>query len=145
MKKISLLAALAVAAIVLTGCTTNYESKYSAPLTIKVETDAKPTITVGGLIKGQATMQRVLFFQWGATKFAECVNYGGTGTTGGFLFSPVTDAKAAAAYNACKDAKCDIIVCPRYTIVNDDYVVYAKTKATVEGYAGTFKGVKPIK
>jgi len=142
MKKVSLLAALAVAAMVLTGCSTFHESKYSAPLTIKVETDAKPEVTIGKKITGEATIQRVLFVQWGASKFAECVNYGGQGSHGGFLFSPFEDGKAAASYDACSKNNCDVIVCPKYTIENDDYVVYVKTHVKVEGYSGTFTDIK---
>ena len=142
MKKVSLLAALAVAAMVLTGCSTTHESKYSAPLTIKVETDAKPEVVLGEKITGEATIKRVLFVQWGATKFAECVNYGGQGTTGGFMFTPFEDGKAAASYDACAKAGCDVIVCPKYTISHDNYFVYAKTHVKVEGYKGTFKDIK---
>jgi hypothetical protein len=142
MKKLTFLAALAVAAIVFTGCTTTHQSKYSAPLTVKVETSVTPQVTVGELIKGEATIQRVLFIEWGASKFAECVNYGGTGVKGGFLFAPFEKGKAAAAYDACSKAKCDVIICPRYTIVNNDYVVYCKTNVKVEGYKGNFTKLK---
>ena len=142
MKKVSLLAALAIAAMVLTGCSTFHESKYSAPLTIKVETDVKPEVVLGGKISGEATIQRVLFVQWGATKFAECVNYGGEGSQGGLLFTTFEDGKAAAAYDACTKANCDVIICPKYTVENDNYFVYSKVHVKVEGYQGNFKDIK---
>jgi hypothetical protein len=102
----------------------------------------KPEVTIGKKISGKATIQRVLCFQWGASKFAECVNYGGTGVKGGFLFAPFEAGKAAASYDACKKANCDVIVCPKYTIKNDDYVVYCKTEVHVEGFSGNFKELK---
>lgn len=147
MKKI-LLASLALAsvAVILTGCTTNHVSKYSAPLDIKVEAQAKPTVQVGGLINGEAKLQRVLFFTWGASKFADCVDYGGPSggqETGFQLFGISFDAgKAAAAYNACDKADADVIVAPKYEIEYKNYVVYAVAKIKVQGYKGNFKGLK---
>jgi hypothetical protein len=142
MKKVlfSVLGALTVAAFA-AGCSTTHVSKYSAPLTVKVETQATPTVKVGGLIDGQAKIQRVLFFKWGVSKFAECINYGGAPVMGLFGDS-FAMGKAAAAYDACEKNKCDVIIAPSYVIEDNNYFVYQKTLFTVKGYKGNLQGIK---
>ncbi|OGV48286.1 MAG: hypothetical protein A2X49_15750 [Lentisphaerae bacterium GWF2_52_8] len=142
MKKVLLLAISAVAVVsMVSGCSSTHVSKYSAPLDVKIETSAKPTVDVGEKIKGEATLTRVLFFTFGASKFAEGMNYGGAGDAPGLFGDSFANGKAAAAYDACEKAKCDVILAPHYVIEDNNYFVYQKTNYKVEGYKGNFTGL----
>jgi len=145
-KALALLLAVAVVAILATGCTTKHISQYSSPLEVELKAAVTPQVEVGGQIEGEATLQRVAFFTWGATKFADGVNYGAatraTGLFGGLFGPKYAAGKAAAAYEACAANGADVILAPRYVIDDDDFIIYQKTKYQVKGYKGTLKGVK---
>jgi hypothetical protein len=142
MKKFLTLALSAASiAMIATACSSTNVSQYSAPLDVKVETAKAPVVEVGGEIKGTATIQRVLFFTWGVSKFADGVNYGAPNV--GFSLLGTNEAgKAAAAYNATVTSNADVIVVPRYTVETDDYFVYAKSVYNVKGFKGTLKSVQ---
>ena len=54
-------------------------------------------------------------------------------------------ARAAAAYNACKNAGADVIVNPVYNIeVTKYFTYYKRIKVTVTGYKGTVKGIAGV-
>ncbi len=144
MKKIVMLVGVVVVFGFVTGCTSTHISQYSAPLELKVQTDKAPVVEVGEEINGQATIQRILFFSWGPSKFADGVNYGGSeaGTGLSLLGDTMGAGKAAAAYNACFTNKADILVVPRYEIEDENYIVYQKTQFKVKGNKGVFKGLK---
>jgi ABC-type amino acid transport substrate-binding protein len=60
--------------------------------------------------------------------------------------SGLTDSvKAAAAYRAVAESKADLIVFPQYTIkaVSTFLGFYREITATVYGYPGTIKAIKP--
>ncbi len=142
-KLLSLALGVAAVAFIATGCSSTHVSQYSAPLEVKVKTEKPPVVEVGEEVKGEATIQRVLFFSWGSSKFADGVNYSATETAPGFsLLGDIMGAgKAAAAYNACVDSKADVLVVPRYTIEDNNYFVYQKTNFKVTGFKGTLKNV----
>ena len=145
MKKLLSIALGTVAvAFVASGCTSTHVSQYSAPLEVKVKTEKPPTVEVGDPIKGEATIKRILFFTWGSSRFADGVSYAEGSTPSGlsFLGDTIGSGKAAAAYNACTDSNADVIVVPRYTIVDDNYFVYSKTHFEVTGLKGTLKNVQ---
>jgi len=142
-KLLSLALGAAAVAFVVTGCSSTHVSQYSAPLEVQVKTEKPPVVEVGEPISGEATIQRVLFFTWGSSKFADGVNYSASETPSGFslLGDTMGSGKAAAAYNACVDSKADVIVVPRYTIEDNNYFVYQKTNFKVNGLKGTLKNV----
>jgi hypothetical protein len=145
MKKMSLFVVAVVALALVVGCASTHVSQYSAPLEVKIQTDKAPVVEVGDKINGEATIQRVLFFKWGASKFADGVNYGGAAEGSGglsLLGDTVAEGKAAAAYNARIANGADVIVVPRYEVTDTNYIVYQKTVFKVEGYKGVFKGLK---
>jgi hypothetical protein len=145
MKKLGLLVAAVVAVALVSGCASTHISKYSAPLEVKIQTDKAPMVEVGEEITGNATIQRVLFFKWGASRFADGVNYGGSGESSGglsLLGNTVNEGKAAAAYNACQTVGADVIVVPKYEVEDTNYLIYQKTTFKVTGFKGTFKGLK---
>jgi hypothetical protein len=145
MKRVlSIALGVAAVAFIATGCTSTHVSQYSAPLEVKVKTEKPPTVEVGDKIQGEATIQRVLCFSWGSSKFADGVNYSATETAPGLSFfgDSMGAGKAAAAYNACVDSNADVIIVPRYTIEDNNYFVYQKTKFNVVGFKGTLKNVQ---
>ncbi len=134
-----------VVASIMSGCISNHVSKTSQ----QVEVRLVPDIVVGKKITGEGKITTLFgVFYWGASDFAECVDYtdgsaGDSSALSGILgINPLRAAKAAAAYNACAANKADFIVTPRYTIKYDNYLVYSTAKAVVTGYKGTLKGVK---
>jgi hypothetical protein len=130
---------------IMSGCISNHVSKTSQ----QVEVRLVPDIVVGKQITGEAQITTLFgVFYWGASDFAECVDYtdgsaGDSSALSGLLgINPLKAAKAAAAYNACTANDADFIVTPRYSIKYDNYLVYSTAKAVVKGYKGTLKGVK---
>ncbi|RMF14775.1 MAG: hypothetical protein D6758_10950 [Gammaproteobacteria bacterium] len=142
MKKAIILSAL-VASGALTGCSSLNVSSNSLPVAGNIETDVKADVEVGQKITGSSKATKILFFTLMDDKeFADGVNYGGGA---GFALSPldkVSAVKAAAAYNAIEASGADVIVAPRYTVKQEDFVVYGTIEVTVEGYKGTIKSVK---
>jgi hypothetical protein len=145
-KVITILFGAVLVGALASGCATKHVSQYSSPLEVELKTAVTPEVTVGGAIEGTATLQRVLFFTFGATEFADGVNYGlttsETGLFGGLFGGMFEAGKAAAAYKACTANQADVILAPRYTIDDNDYFVYQKTTYTVKGYKGTLTGIK---
>lgn len=147
MKKV-LVASSLIFAGALTGCSSLNTSAPSLPLSGAVSTDVKADIEVGEKITGQSSATKVLFFTLGAeSEYADGVAYSAGATSGGSVLpfampNPVESVKAAAAYNAIQESGADVIVAPRYTVQQDDYVVFGTINVTVEGYKGTIKSVK---
>ncbi len=147
MKKV-LIASSLIFAGALTGCSSLNTSAPSLPLSGAVSTDVKADIEVGEKITGQSSATKVLFFTLGAeSEYADGVAYSAGATNGGSALpfampNPVESVKAAAAYNAIQESGADVIVAPRYTVQQDDYVVFGTINVTVEGYKGTIKSVK---
>ncbi|MCF6175787.1 MAG: hypothetical protein L3J71_08475 [Victivallaceae bacterium] len=141
-KSLALILGCFVIASVMTGCISKHVSKSSQPLIVRTQVDLVPQVTVGKEVIGEATINTLFgIFCWGASDFAEGVNYGAISP--GLLSGDSLGAvKAAAAYDACSAYKADFIVTPRYTVNVSDYFVYSTAKATVKGYKGTLKGVK---
>ena len=142
MKKILVLAATAVAAMVMTGCT-SVNTSDGASLLPQVASDhpgyAAQYTLQPARTKGQATIH-VLFglFSWGADGFADNSNL----STFSFLPSAGNFAKSAAVYNTCKAAKADTLVGTRYTVTTTDYFVYQQVKCEVAGFPATMTGAK---
>ncbi|MBY6192287.1 hypothetical protein KUV78_00635 [Marinobacter hydrocarbonoclasticus] len=146
MKK-ALIASTLVLAGAMTGCSSLNTSAPSLPLSGAVATDVKADIEVGEKITGESSSTRILFFTLGAeTEYADGVAYSAGGSGGSLLpFSapnPVESVKAAAAYNAIQKSGADVIVAPRYTVKQDDFVVFGTISVTVEGYKGTITSIK---
>jgi hypothetical protein len=144
-KSLVLILGCFIVASVMTGCMSNHVSKVSSqPIRTEFEKVILiPDVTIGKEISGEASMNTLFgIFTWGASDFADGVNYGAItpGLIGGLEARGAV--KAAAAYNACDANKADFIVAPSYTVNIQNYFVYSVEKATVKGYKGTLKGVK---
>lgn len=58
--------------------------------------------------------------------------------------SPMQKAKNGAYANACDSAKCDQLVATRYKVTCEDYYVYKKFKAEINGYPAKVEGVEVV-
>ncbi len=152
MKKASLLTALAICALALTGCISTNTSD-AGNLTLNPQTTGpldqyRPLYKVDekNTVSGNAKLHWCLGFTWGANGYADYANT--VGEDDGFLakFLPSTKDKAtkAAFYNACEANQCDSVVASRYTIKTKDYFVYANYDVTITGYPATQIGLETV-
>ena len=145
MKKFIVLAAMAVAAVVMTGCT-SVNTSDGASLIPQTKSDHPGYEAQYSLqpvrAKGQATIH-VLFglFAWGADGFADNSDL----STFSFLPSANNFAKSAAVYNTCQAQKADTLVGTRYTVTTTDYFVYQQVRCEVAGFPATMTGAKAKK
>ncbi len=142
MKKIILFAAMAVAAVVMTGCTSVNTSDGASLLPQPKSThpgyDALYTLK-NTRVSGEATVH-VLFglFAWGADGFADNSDL----SSFSFLPSASNYAKSAAVYNTCQTQQVDTLVGTRYKVTTTDYFVYKQVKCEVAGFPATMVGAK---
>ncbi len=124
------------------GCSTLNQSAPSQALTSSVNVDFAADVEVGGITKGSSKTTILFgFIKLGDSKFADGVNYGTNKPL--FGFSAAEDAKSAAAYKALKKSNADVLVAPRYTVDEFNFLhIFRTIDAEVTGYAGTIKAVK---
>ncbi|OAI25056.1 MULTISPECIES: hypothetical protein [Methylomonas] len=129
--------------LTLIGCSSTHTLQPSAPIDYHADASVTANLDVGSKIQGEAHSTQILWFiTLGPNKFADGVNFTANGTdpiSQVFRFDPFFAVKSAAAYDAVSQANADVIVGPRYIIEIDDYFIFSKTKATVNGYKGTIK------
>ena len=141
MKKISILAFAAFAALIFTGCTSVVTSD-GATAVPQVGTDhpgyAAEFSYKTERVKASAQVN-VLFgiFAWGPDGFAENSDL----STFSFLPSPDNFAKSAAVYNACQANNVDTLLGTRYVVTTTDYWVFKTVKCEVAGFPATMTGV----
>lgn len=147
MKNLLLLAALSVAAVVMTGCTsinTNDAAADSKAVVVPAVFEQNVEIK-SEKVDGEATVH-VLFgiFSWGVSEYADRAVIGKDAGLLSFLPDPAVKAKTGAVYQACKASESDMLVGSKYEIQVTDYIVYKQYKCTVTGYPGLEKGLKQI-
>ncbi|MBT7609118.1 MAG: hypothetical protein HN576_05145 [Bacteriovoracaceae bacterium] len=79
----------------------------------------------------------------GDGKYSDGISYNGTNP--GFLavISKVESVKAAAAYNAIRQSKADVLISPQYVIEESHWNPFWKSiKVKVTGYAGKVVSIK---
>ena len=128
--------------MVMAGCSSLNQSAPSQALSSQVNADFSADVEVGSITKGKSHTTILFgFITFGDSKFADGVNDGTSKPS--FGFSPAEDAKSAAAYNALKKSNADILVAPRYTVDDFNFLnIFRTIDAEVTGYAGTIKSVK---
>ena len=142
MKKIIISAAMAIAAVVMTGCTvvttSDGASQMPTPNATHPGYEAQYNLQ-DQRAEGNATIH-VLFglFAWGADGFADNSEL----STFSFLPSASNFAKSAAVYNTCQSKKVDSLVATRYRVTTTDYLIYKVVKCEVSGYPATMVGAK---
>lgn len=138
MKKALIVAGMfALAGVVLTGCSSiNTNDAAGSTKVAIVPAVYEPVIKHSPQkVEGSAKMS-VLFgiFAWGASNFADR-----TSLDSNVLFGP--DVKKAAVYNACKSAKCDMLLSSKYEVTTMDYFVFKTVECKVSGFPGTEVGI----
>lgn len=128
----------------ISNCTSLTKSQFSAPLRSDVKIPVKADVEIGEKISGNASVTTVLeIFKFGMpSKYAVGLNYN---TDSGFSpieIDPYSSIKDAAAYNAVSKSNADVIVNPKYSIEENNYLLFSTVKVTVQGYKGTLKGLK---
>ena len=136
------------------GCINTHMSGNSSPLGVSTAADIRADLNIGGPISGEATINRILFFQWGPTEFADGVAYSMVqGNNMQALPFPLallandrtSMAKSAAAYQALSNSQgSEIIVNPRYTVTIKDFIVFQQIHARVEGHGASVAGYQEI-
>ncbi len=135
-----------------TGCTSIEASKVGDQVQVNMPVFVKPTVeTKNNVINGSSTIHSVLFglIKWGPNAQAVGVDYG---VSADYKVDPLkywmskdeAVARNAAAYEATKSAKADIILAPQYELTVKDYVVYKSINCKVKGFPGYIKGVQVI-
>ena len=144
MKKFTLIAVAAFAALIFVGCK-SVSTSDGASVVPQVESDhpgyaAKFDIKET-LVSGSAQVN-VLFgiFAWGNNGFAENSKL----SFFSILPSPANYAKSAAVYEACQANKSDILVGTRYTVTTTDYFVFKTVHCEVAGFPATMNGVEKL-
>ena len=143
MKKALLLAAVCAVAAFVSGCIANHTNDAAtsakACVTKKFEADIAAGKTA---VSGKATVHNVLgIISWGVNDYADDAFVSGAPSLQLFA-SPLTVAKQGATFNACNDAKADMLLAAKYKIKISDYFVYKKVECDVTGFPGVVKGVK---
>lgn len=147
MKMLKLFGLAGFIALIATGCTTvNTNDGASDSKQVMVPAVYEPVIKhVDTKVAGEASQHAVFgLIKWGDSSFADRVSMGKDPNESLFssLFgNPEKEVKAAAVYNACKTAKCDLLLSTKYEVTVTNYVVYKVMRCRVSGYPGTEVGV----
>lgn len=133
---------------ILTSCSSINKSHLNGglKLTVTSEMNARVEVDTTKKLTGYASGIYLfhLFKISGDSKHADGIDYGG-GRPGWAerFFSITHDVKAAAAYNAIRTSKADILVSPQYVIETNNWnPFYKQIKVKVTGYPGRVINIK---
>jgi hypothetical protein len=141
MKSIKLLSALALS-VTFVGCSSLNQSAPSNALQSSIEAEFSPDIEIGPRVTGRSKTTVIFgFLRFGDSQFADGVNYG-VGKPS-FGSGAVEEAKSAAAYKALQTSKADLLVAPKYTVDEFNFLnIFRTFDAEVTGFSGKIKSVK---
>lgn len=145
MKKFFLLAMSVAAAVIMTGCFAVHTNDATATVKVDVKSpEFKADVAVGKTaVSGEATVHNLFgIISWGVGSFADDAFCSTSALPFQLIVPPTTVAKQGATYNACDNAKADVILAAKYKLDINDFFVYKAIKCKVTGYPGTIKGVK---
>ena len=145
MKKMFLSLLAIATAVSLSGCFAVHTNDAAAVVKVDVKAhEFKADIAVGKTpVSGEATVHNLFgLISWGVSSYADDA-FCSTSTLPIQLILPATTvAKQGATYNACAEAKADVLLAAKYKLDINDYIVYKAIKCKVTGYPGSIKGVK---
>ncbi len=143
MKKALLLAAVCAVAAFVSGCIANHTNDAATGAKACVTKKFEADIVAGKTkVSGKAMVHNVLgIITWGVNDYADDAFVSGAPSLQLFA-SPLTVAKQGATFNACNDAKADMLLAAKYKIKISDFFVYKKVECDVTGFPGVVKGVK---
>ena len=132
---------------ILTSCSTINKSHMNQSISISISNEMKAQIDVDMTTKLTGYAYGGYLFNLlkinGDTKFADGISYNG-GEQGFFsIVSKVEAVKAAAAYNAIRQSKADVLISPQYVVEESHWNPFWKAiKVKVTGYAGKVVSIK---
>ena len=119
-----------------TGCATVHRSHIYKPVNVTVDSTLNAKIDAGTNKKLRGTSRGTYLFGFiklsGPNKYAD--GYGGIGYIG--------NSKSAAAYDALSKSEGDLLISPRYRIVEKNYLLYQTVEVDVSGYEGKIKSIE---
>ena len=143
--------------IFLSSCTNLSHSQLAGDVTVNVQANLNAQVTVGEQINGEGSETLLFWFlRFPGTR------YRASGSTTSMtsnnpavqsvpiissfnMFNPlniVENAKGEALYDAMSTTNADIIINPKYEIIETDYFFYKTVKCKVTGLKGTIKKVQ---
>ena len=140
MKYTKLLSVLALS-VTFAGCSSLNQSAPSSGMSSSIEADFSPEIEIGPRVTGRSKTTVIFgFIKFGDSQFADGINYG-VGKPS-FGSGAVEEAKSAAAYKALQTNKSDLLVAPKYTVDEFNFLnIFRTFDAEVTGFGGKIKSV----
>lgn len=130
------------------SCSTINKSHMNQSISISITNEMKAQIDVDMTTKLTGYAYGGYLFNMlkvnGDVKYADGISYNG-GKSGGFLdtISKVEAVKSAAAYNAIRQSKADVLISPQYVVEESHWNPFWKSiKVKVTGYAGKVVSIK---
>ena len=135
--------------ILLNSCTNTSFNQLSSDININIEANLNATIKVGEKINGTGSESSFLWiFRIPGIKYRS--SGASTSMTSSYparnnilsMFSIVENAKGEAIHDAITTSKADIIINPKFTITETDYLIFKTVKCEVTGLKGTISKVQ---
>ena len=140
---------LTILIVLLNSCTNTSFNQLSSDIDINVEANLKATVKVGEKINGTGSESSFLWiFRVPGVKYRSSgANTSMTSSYPGWwnifsMFSIVENAKGEAIHDAITTSKADIIINPKFTITETDYLIFKTVKCEVTGLKGTINKVQ---
>ena len=141
---------LALIVVVLcTSCTNVSYNQLSGDVDINIKADLNATVTVGEKITGIGSETVVMWlFRMPGTRYRASGNTTSLSNSNpssySFLnfFNIVEHAKGEAIHDAITKSKADLIINPKFSITENDYLLFKTVKCEVTGLKGTINKVQ---
>jgi len=135
--------------IFLNSCTNTSFNQLSSDIDVNVQANLNANVKVGEKISGTGSESSFLWiFRVPGVKYRS--SGASTSMTSSFpagnnilsMFSLVENAKGEAIHDAITTSKADIIINPKFTITETDYLIFKTVKCEVTGLKGTINKVQ---
>ena len=108
-------------------------------------------LDVGSKVSGTGNRYELLgLFKWGSNTYSDGVYevYGNGPSLKEAVTSqssPIQRARSAAAYDALSDSNADVIIAPKYSLIEKNFLIFKKYTAIVTGNKGTIENIRQVK
>ena len=133
----------------LSSCTNTSFNQLTSDVNVKVEANLNASIKVGEKITGSGSESSFLwFFRVPGIKYRASGNTSSLTNSNpasySFMnfFNIVENAKGEAIHDAITTSKADLIINPKFTIIENDYLLFKTVKCEVSGLKGTINKVQ---
>ena len=135
--------------LVLSGCTNMSFNQLTSDVNVNVEANLNASIKVGEKISGNGSESAFLWvFRVPGIKYRASGNTTSLSNSNpssySFLnfFNIVEHAKGEAIHDAITKSKADLIINPKFSITENDYLLFKTVKCEVTGLKGTINKVQ---